>query len=70
LILFPRCSFEKSREFGVRRTTDGEGAVSVLGLPLETFLWFAPWPLIWTGLAILMYFRLKKEDDRDGSVER
>ena len=42
----------------------------MLGLPLETFLWFAPWPLIWTGLAILMYFRLKKEDDRDGSVER
>lgn len=42
----------------------------MLGLPLETFLWFAPWPFFWMGLAIFMYVRLKKEDERDESIER
>ncbi|PTX64591.1 hypothetical protein C8P63_10285 [Melghirimyces profundicolus] len=37
----------------------------MFGLPAETFYWFAPWPVLWIGLALLMYFKLKREDERE-----
>jgi len=37
----------------------------LFNLPLETFLAFIPWPFIWLTFAIVMYFKLKKEDDRE-----
>lgn len=41
------------------------GGISVFGLPAETFFWFVPWPFIWIGLSIIMYFKLKKEDENE-----
>jgi hypothetical protein len=35
----------------------------MFNLPLETFLWFIPWPFIWVGIALVIYFKMKKDDE-------
>ncbi|MDA8352934.1 MAG: hypothetical protein M0Z65_07040 [Firmicutes bacterium] len=37
----------------------------MFGLPMETFYWFAPWPVFWMGLALVMYVKLKREDEQE-----
>ncbi|MDQ0338684.1 hypothetical protein J2S00_001470 [Caldalkalibacillus uzonensis] len=38
----------------------------MFNLPAETFWWLVPWPLIWMALAIILYFKHKREDEREG----
>jgi hypothetical protein len=42
----------------------------VFNLPAETFWLIVPWPFIWVGLALIMYFRMKKEDDLEDEGEK
>jgi hypothetical protein len=35
----------------------------MFNLPFETFLWFIPWPFIWVGIALVIYFKMKKDDE-------
>ncbi|MFC0558420.1 hypothetical protein [Halalkalibacter alkalisediminis] len=35
----------------------------MLNLPAETFWLLVPWPFIWMVLAIVLYFKLKREDE-------
>ncbi|WP_168157236.1 hypothetical protein [Sporosarcina ureilytica] len=37
----------------------------MFNLPAETFWLIVPWPFIWVGLALVMYFKMKKEDDQE-----
>lgn len=37
----------------------------MFNLPAETFMWLVPWPFIWMGLALIMYFKLKKDDEKE-----
>ncbi|WP_176222180.1 hypothetical protein [Tuberibacillus sp. Marseille-P3662] len=34
----------------------------MFNLPAETFWLIFPWPFIWLGLGIFMYFRKKRDD--------
>ncbi|WP_269321885.1 hypothetical protein [Oceanobacillus salinisoli] len=34
----------------------------MFNLPAETFWLLVPWPFIWLGLGIFMYFKLRRED--------
>lgn len=38
-------------------------------LPIKTFLWFIPWPFIWMTLAVILYIKLKREDDQETDHE-
>ncbi|MCP8615629.1 hypothetical protein [Salirhabdus salicampi] len=40
----------------------------MFNLPLETVWWFFPWPFIWLAYALIMYFRLKKQDEWEEAV--
>ncbi|WP_199168610.1 MULTISPECIES: hypothetical protein [unclassified Sporosarcina] len=42
----------------------------MLGFPVETFWWFVPWPFIWLGLATIIYFKMKKDDDMEEKMEK
>lgn len=37
----------------------------MFNLPAETFWLLVPWPFIWLALAFGMYFKLKREDDKE-----
>ncbi len=39
-----------------------KGGDLVFNLPAETFWLIFPWPFIWLGLGIFMYFRKKRDD--------
>jgi len=41
------------------------GDHTMFNLPLETFLWLVPWPFIWMAVAIVVFFKLKKEDEQE-----
>lgn len=41
----------------------------MLGFPAEIFWWFVPWPFIWVGLAVIIYFKLKREDDLEDEMD-
>ncbi|WP_199171872.1 hypothetical protein [Sporosarcina sp. P13] len=41
----------------------------MFGFPAETFFWFVPWPFIWVGLATVLYFKLKREDELEDKME-
>ncbi|WP_233193060.1 hypothetical protein, partial [Sporosarcina sp. P30] len=47
-----------------------EGGEYMLGFPVETFWWFVPWPFIWLGLATIIYFKMKKDDDMEEKMEK
>jgi len=34
----------------------------MFGLPAQTFWWLCPWPIIWTALALYIYWRMNRED--------
>jgi hypothetical protein len=42
----------------------------VFNLPAETCWLIVPWPVIWVGLALIMYFKMKKEDDLEDEEEK
>lgn len=46
-----------------------EWGEDLFNLPAETFWLIVPWPIIWVGLAIVMYFKMKKEDDEEDKAE-
>ncbi|GLY08843.1 hypothetical protein [Bacillus badius] len=37
----------------------------MFNLPAETFWWLVPWPFIWLGLGVILYFKLKREDEAE-----
>lgn len=41
------------------------GDHTMFNLPLETFLWLVPWPFIWMAVAIVVFFKLKKEEEQE-----
>jgi hypothetical protein len=41
------------------------GGVEMFNLPAETFWWLVPWPFIWVGLALVLYVKLKREDEKE-----
>ncbi|WP_275950873.1 hypothetical protein [Cytobacillus citreus] len=36
-------------------------------MPAATFWLIVPWPFIWIALGVILYFKLKKEDDAEES---
>lgn len=42
---------------------DMRGGMTVFNLPLETTLLMLPWPLIWIALALIMYFKMRKDEE-------
>ncbi|MDC3424414.1 hypothetical protein NC797_07820 [Aquibacillus sp. 3ASR75-11] len=40
----------------------------MFNLPMETAWAFLPWPILWLGLALYMYFKLKKEDHWEDTI--
>ena len=42
----------------------------MLNLPAETFWLLVPWPFIWMTLAVVLYFKFKKDDElEDQEIE-
>lgn len=46
------------------------GGGNLFNLPAETFWLILPWPFLWVGFALIMYFKLKKEDEEEERMER
>jgi hypothetical protein len=42
----------------------------MFNLPAETVWAFLPWPFLWFGLALFMYFKLKREDDWEDQMNK
>ncbi|WP_167693435.1 MULTISPECIES: hypothetical protein [Sporosarcina] len=42
----------------------------MLGFPVETFWWFVPWPFIWVGLAAILYFKMKRDDEMEEKMDK
>lgn len=41
----------------------------MFGLPAQTFWLIAVWPLVWVLLALILYFKFKRDDDREEEAE-
>lgn len=50
-------------------TNHEKGGESMFNLPLETVLFMLPWPLIWVTLALVMYFKLRRDEKRENQSE-
>lgn len=50
-------------------TNQEKGGESMFNLPLETVLLMLPWPFIWVTLALVMYFKLRRDEKRENHNE-